>query len=280
LRYFIFIIWFFIAGITLNAQFNKDSTYAYQDLNKILELARTNNDQKTLAEVYIKLADYEGDVFAEFEKSFEYYRRALEYFKVTRDSNGVFETNHSIAKRYTDAGFYEESINLLQNLVIIYSRNKKISKLANVYFDLNRAYKLKGENELSIEYLKKAEDLNKTLKDTVLLTKILFDKIQTFELNFDLDSALTTAFTVFNINTESENQEMAAKSLFHIGYINKLQNDLPKAIKYLSKSENIIPFQPYSELRKYIYKELADVYARSCNGRQRIWLLDEVHPSE
>ncbi len=263
MRYFIFIFWFFIAGITLNAQFNKDSTYAYQDLNKILELARINNDQKTLAEVYIKLADYEGDVFAEYEKSFEYYRRALEYFKVTRDSNGVFETNYSIAKRYTDAGFYEESINLLQNLVIIYTRNKKISKLANVYYDLNRAYKLKGENELSIEYLKKAEDLNKTLKDTVLLTKILFDKIQTFELNFDLDSALTTAFTVFNINTESENQEMVAKSLFHIGYINKLQNDLPKAIKYLSKSENIIPFQPYSELRKYIYKELADVYARS-----------------
>ncbi len=247
----------------LPAQFNKDSTYSYQDLNKILELARSNNDQKTLAHIYIKLAEYEGDVFAEYDKSFEYYRRALEYFKINRDSNGVVETNHSIAKRYTDAGFYQEAINLLQNLVVIYSRNNKQSKLANVYFDLNRAYKLKGENELSIEYLKKASELNHVLRDTSLMTKILFDKIQSFELNLDLDSALVTAYTVFNINTLTENQEMISKSLFHIGYINKLLNDYPRAIKYLSKAENIIPYQPYSELRKFIFKELADAYSKS-----------------
>lgn len=260
----IYIILLLILCITeLPAQFNKDSTYSYQDLNKILELARSNNDQKTLAHIYIKLAEYEGDVFAEYDKSFEYYRRALEYFKINRDSNGVVETNHSIAKRYTDAGFYQEAINLLQNLVVIYTRNNKQSKLANVYFDLNRAYKLKGENELSIEYLKKASELNHVLRDTSLMTKILFDKIQSFELNLDLDSALVTAYTVFNINTLTENQEMISKSLFHIGYINKLLNDYPRAIKYLSKAENIIPYQPYSELRKFIFKELADAYSKS-----------------
>ena len=83
-------------------------------------MARTNNDQKTLAEVYVKLADYEGDVFAEYEKSFEYYKRALEYFKLNRDSSGILETNHAIAKRYIDAGFYDESIQLLQNLQNVY----------------------------------------------------------------------------------------------------------------------------------------------------------------
>lgn len=261
---YIFTIFSFLAfTAVLTGQFNKDSVYVYQDLVKILELARTNNDQKTLAEVYIKLADYEGDVLAEYEKSFEYYRRALEYFKITRDSNGIFETNYSIAKRYTDAGFYEESITILLNLVNIYDRNKHTLKLANIYFDLNRAYNLKGDTENAMLYLNKAAELNYKLRDTVLLTKILFDKIQNYQNNFELDSALTTAFNAFNINTESENQELVAKSLYHIGYINKLQNDFPKAVKYLSKSENIIPFQPYSELRKFIYKELADVYSIS-----------------
>ncbi len=247
----------------LFGQFNKDSLYNYQDLNKILELARTNNDQKTLAEVYVKLADYEGDVFAEYEKSFEYYKRALEYFKLNRDSSGILETNHAIAKRYIDAGFYDESIQLLQNLQNVYQKQKKATKLASVYFDLNRAYKARGDNEKSIEYLKKSEDLNVYLKDTTLMLRIFFDKIQSFEMSYELDSALVTAYKVFTISSHFENKELVAKSLFHIGYINKLKKNFPLAIKYLTKSKSILPFQPYSELRKFIYKELSDVYAKS-----------------
>ncbi len=254
--------------IVASGQFNKDSIYSYRDLNKILELARANNDQKTLAEVYIKLADYEGDVFAEYEKSFEYYKRALDYFKINRDTNGVYETNFAIAKRYTDAGFYEESINILQNLAGIYINKNYSSKLANVYFELNKAYKFKGDNEKSIDYLKKAATLNSSLNDTSLLIKILFDKIQTFEASFELDSALITAYQVFNLSTDMINKEMAAKSLFHIGYVNKMQKDYPKAIKYLSKSELILPYQPFSDLRKFIYKEMSEVYTLTGNDYQ------------
>ncbi|MFZ1750152.1 MAG: ATP-binding protein [Saprospiraceae bacterium] len=261
MRQFFPILFFWSLTYVLNAQFKKDSSYSYQDLTYLLEIARANNDQKTLAEVYVKLADYEGDVFAEYEKSFEYYRRALEYFKITRDTFGVYETNHAIARRYTDAGFYDESVTLLLNLIQIYSDLNRPEKLAHLYFDLNKTYKAKGEGVQSIAYLTKAEELNSIVKDTTLMTNILFDKTTSFELALELDSALVTAFKIFTISSEFEDLDIVSKSLYHIGYINKLRRDYELAVKYLSKANELLPSKPYSLLRKMIYKELAETYA-------------------
>jgi len=218
-----------------------------------------------MAEVYLKLGDYEGDLFAEYEKSLKYYNWALDHFKATKDSIGISETNQSIARRYKDAGLYNESIQILLTLAQIYQQKNKLKKLAKVYFDLNQTFKAQGDHDSSIEYLKKALDVNHILKDTNLQILILFDKIQSYEVNMELDSALVTAYRVFDISTFLNDREIAAKSLFHIGYINKLKQDYPKALKYLNKAKEILPFQPFSELRKYINKELADVYSLSGN---------------
>ncbi len=218
-----------------------------------------------MAEVYLKLGDYEGDLFAEYEKSLKYYNWALDHFKATKDSIGISETNQSIARRYKDAGLYNESIQILLTLAQIYQQKNKLKKLAKVYFDLNQTFKAQGDHDSSIEYLKKALDVNHILKDTSLQILILFDKIQSYEVNLELDSALVTAYRVFDISTFLNDREIAAKSLFHIGYINKLKQDYPKALKYLNKAKEILPFQPFSELRKYINKELADVYSLSGN---------------
>ena len=181
-----------------------------------------------MAEVYLKLGDYEGDLFAEYEKSLKYYNWALDHFKATKDSIGISETNQSIARRYKDAGLYNESIQILLTLAQIYQQKNKLKKLAKVYFDLNQTFKAQGDHDSSIEYLKKALDVNHILKDTSLQILILFDKIQSYEVNLELDSALVTAYRVFDISTILDDREIAAKSLYHIGYINKLKKDYPK----------------------------------------------------
>lgn len=247
--------------LVLHSQFAQDSTYNYQELNKLLEQARIDKDQKNLAKIYLLLAEYEGDVFYDYDKSFEYYRRALEYQKVLGDIDGINKTNQAIAKRYLLAGFYNESINIFQNLINNYSTKKDSVKLAEIYYDINKAFKARGDNDKSLEYLQKAIALNHYLQDTALMTKILLDKITSFESNFELDSSLQTAFKVFDINVKNNNPLMIAYSLFHIGYINKIKKDYPKAKKYLLKSESLCPYQPYSDIRKNIYKELADVYS-------------------
>lgn len=264
IRYlFIIILSLFLFQKSATGQLNKDSTYNYQDLNRILELARSNNDQKTLAETYVRLADYEGDVLGAYDKSIEYYRRALEYFKVNRDSSGINETNHSLARRYTYAGFHNDAIALLQALASIYHKSNNNRRLAHVYYDLNRAYKARGETENSLQYLARAEEINKVLLDTGLMTKIFFDKIQVYESVYETDSALVTAFRAFNVSVMKGDNEVIARSLYYIGQINRKKNDTGRAIKYLTKSEDLLPNQPYSELRKLVYRELADAYFQS-----------------
>jgi len=48
-----------------------------------------------------------------------------------------------------------------------------------------------------------------------------------------------------------------SRSLYHIGYINFLQNDFEKADKYIKKCLELLPIKPYSELRKLCYEALS-----------------------
>lgn len=257
------------------SQFHRDSTYSYSDLNKILEMARTNNDQNTLAEVYIKLGDYEGDIFSEYEKSLEYYQRALEYFKVQKDKDGINTANHAIARRYIDAGFNNEASEILENLVTLYSVGNKKLKLAQVYFDLSSLYKARGDMIKRAEYLNKAIELSKQYKDPNFELKIIFEKILNFEDQGDLDSALVQSFEAFKLSNIIGNKDLIAKSLYHIGLINKLEKNYLRAIKYMTDCEVIIPFQPYSETRKSLYRELAEVYAKSGKHKEGFAYLEK-----
>ncbi|MBK7633630.1 MAG: hypothetical protein IPJ13_04525 [Saprospiraceae bacterium] len=235
--------------VLLFGQFNKDSIYSYGDLQRILELARKNNDQNTLAEVYIKLGDYEGDIYSEYEKSLEYYQRSLEYFKV-KDSGGIHKANHAIARRYIDAGFYTEASGILENLISVYKSDNQVLKLPYVYFDLGRLYKARGDVYKATEYLNKAVVLSQAHKDEIFELKIIFEKIQNFEEQNELDSALYQSFEAFKLSNLIGNRDLIAKSLYHIGHINKLGRNFERAIKYMADCEVIIPFQPYSETRK------------------------------
>ena len=169
---------FILFSITAYGQFDKDSTYSYQDLNKILDLARTNNDNSTLADVYIKLGDYEGDVFSEYEKSLRYYNYALEHFKATKNDKGIKQTNFKIALRYINAGLYNDAISMLSTLATDHEKNNEIKLLSNVYFNIHRAYRGLSDYENSLQYLQKAIELNKIVKDTALTINILFDRVQ------------------------------------------------------------------------------------------------------
>ncbi|MCZ2100622.1 MAG: sensor histidine kinase [Chitinophagales bacterium] len=256
----IFTVIFVLLSVLLFGQFDRNKTYTYQELNNILELARSNNDNETLAEVYLKLGDYEGDYFAEYDKSLKYYNYAINHFKATKDSDGILRANHAIARRYRDAGLYTEALQILLNLEKTYSEDEKTHALTLVWFDLNLTYRQIGEYQMAMKYLNKAAQANHILKDTLLELRILFSKIEAFESTFERDSAIMLAFEAFDISKKIENNEMAAQSLFYIGYINKMKGEYVKAEKYIGKSLEILPFQAYSERRKRIYKELSEVY--------------------
>jgi tetratricopeptide (TPR) repeat protein len=127
-----------------------------------------------------------------------------------------------------------------------------------------------SDYEKSLQYLQKTVELNKIVKDTALTINILFDRVQAFELSYELDSALVDSYKAFTFCTQANKLDLAAKGLFHIGYVNKLKKDYPRALKYLEKSLDILPFTPYNELRMMIYKELGDIYQKIGNTKDAI----------
>lgn len=262
--WFLFILWCFVMfpneHIKAQTLISQDSTYNYNELNKILELARETNDQPTLAEAYLKLGDLEGDVFSDFGKSIDFYQRAIEYFKILKDEDGLNRVNQAIARRYIKVGFYSDAETILKKILENQQHKSNPYILSSLYFDLNKLYQEKYEYELAEDYLMKAESLAINSRDTSMFIQILFDNIHLSQRSFNLDTALTKAFIAFKWGTIMKDLEISAKSLYHIGYINLLKKDLDKAEKYLKKSLEILPSKPYSDLRKIIYEALSEVF--------------------
>jgi signal transduction histidine kinase len=257
------IITFALTSVQSQDKFVADSSYSYPDLTRHLEQARLSKDQSTLAAIYRQMADYEGNVLTNYEKSIEFYRRSYEYYKVLGNTMELNKINLAISDIYVDAGLPTDAIDILQKLLTYNTTDQGFQ--AKVCYILNRAHKSRGDLEIAGNYLRKAQIYLTDVDDPKLKAQIIFDKIQNFELAYELDSALVAAFEAFKINTELNELENVAKSLFHIGYINKQQKDYAKAIKYLLKSEEIAPKQAYSNTRKMIYKELADAFALNKN---------------
>ncbi|MBK9150074.1 MAG: sensor histidine kinase [Saprospiraceae bacterium] len=239
------------------AQFNIDSTYTYDELNKILELARENKDQETLGKAYYKLAEFESEKLFNNDKGLEYYNRALQYFKIAGDSSHIYKTYLAIADGYITAGLLDEAQNLLQKSMTYYQRKNDNVNLLRTNYIFSKLFKSSGEFEKSLKYLHKTLELSDNLQDSSLLSDALFDKIEAYIRINQQDSALTTAYKVFKTFSTYGMIPEVSRALFYIGNINRKQGRCDIAIKYLKSAEQFLAAIPYSETRRDIYNELA-----------------------
>ncbi|MFZ1705510.1 MAG: sensor histidine kinase [Saprospiraceae bacterium] len=257
----ILFIWILLFSVNFcQGQIALDSNYTFDELNIILEKARLNKDQKTLSKVYYLLAEYESDVFANYDKSLEYYSRAKQYFQILGDSFNVSKTQHSIGKKYMKNGFYKESESILKGLLNRpYAVNHPQNK-AWILYELAELSKLKGDHYAALQLMEIARAENQYARDSLLEAKYCIGKIDAYILLHEVDSALISAFRAFKVSSELKNMSLISESLFYIGYINKIKEDYPNAIKYLLKSESLIPNKAYDNNRKKIYEQLSDSY--------------------
>lgn len=245
---------------SLKSQVEMDGNYSFEELNTILENARLQKDQKTLSRVYYLLAEYEADVFANYDKSLEYYSRAKQYFQILGDSFNVSKTQHAIGKKYMKTGFYNETESILKGLLQKpYAENYPNNK-AWILFELAELSKLRGDQYTALQLMENARAVNQFAGDSLLEAKYSIGKIDSYINLNELDSALMSAFKAFKVSSVIKNLDLVSESLFYIGYINKLSGQFENAIKYLLKSENLIPYKDYDNNRKKIYEELANTY--------------------
>ncbi len=261
-KIFIYTLFFISLVSTLGAQVNIDSIYSQETLEKLLKTARIEQDHEDLADVYFLLAQLEENKNSDYEKSFEYYTRSLEYYKIGDNISQVHEIQKKIAKSYARSELYSEAISIYNELLEYYSEKKHLKTRTLLLNDLAKVHGLQGDLEMEYNYLNQAIRLNRILKDTLLEIDFLFDRIKNYQKLNELDSAIMLSFESFQLSKALKNVELESNSLYYIGKLNKLKRNYPRALKYLKASLERMPEQAYNVKKRDSYKDLSEVYSK------------------
>lgn len=235
-----------------------DNTYS----NYVRELnaARQAKDFDRLADAYYQLSLYEEEKNRNYERSFEYMSRALEYYKVTNDTVGIYATKYHIAKHLLQNSMYEEAEHELEQLKDYYASKNDIEKLSLVELQFFKLYFEKLEIDEAKASLDSIQAQLEDLKDSNLGVKYLINKIRYSELMQELDTALELSNLCVEISLRQEDPEDYANCLASRGkiYLKFGEHELSildylKSLEYLEKI-------PYSKMRLSAYKNLSENY--------------------
>lgn len=246
--------------VDVSAQTSLDSTYSYTQLNDNLKNARDVKDIKELAKNYYLLANFEADINSNQIQAFDYYTRAIEYYRILNDDDRINQIKYIIGNRYADAGLYKEAIDQYKELLTFYEENDNLYMRTYLFAKLADVCHITGDIDHEYEYLNQSIELNKSLRDTSLMIDFMLKKSRNYLTLNERDSALVMSFKAFKFADKVNDKVRLSKSLYDIAEINLANGEYDKALKYYSDAELIIPKKPYSTDRRNIYRELSEVY--------------------
>lgn len=245
---------------SLSAQVDLSKKYTLETLQEMLQKARSENNQKDLADVYFLIAEIQEKEKFNSELALELYIRANQYYEKIGDLKQSNVIKRYLAERYSKSGFLLESLGLYREVLNYYQSIKDSLMQARLHYDISKVLAVRADMEESLNSLQRAITLNESIQDTSLMVNILLDKVSKYILLNERDSALITSTLAFDISSDADNKKQIAKSLFYIGYINMKDVQFKKAIKYLEKSVEINPALPYDSDRRETYKNLIKAY--------------------
>lgn len=241
-------------------QIDLNQKYTIDELQEMLINARKNKAQENLADIYFLLAQYQDQEKFNTELALDFYIQAKLYYENTGNIGQASLIKKYIASRYFKSGFYKEALELYNEILIYYQMNDEKSKLAVVLYEISKVHKSRGDIESSLATLNQSIAINSDLRDSTLMVKYYLDKVNNYISLNERDSALITSNIAFDLSNMTGDRDQIAKSLYYIGYVNALNRDLDKAVKYFTKSLEILPYKAFDEDRRLIYKALSDVY--------------------
>lgn len=243
-------------------QINIDSTYDKNELDRMLETAQTLNDRDSLAAVYYLLAEYEADNFYRMGNSIDNYNKAKNYYNRLQDSLMVSTIDRAIGLKYMKSGYFQEALESYEKALIYFTSKNDLKNITNLNFEISQVYNRRTDPEKELEYLNRAIEMNKVLKDSMLMVKLMIRKTISYETVNELDSAVLLALDAVQLSNKINDNKSMSLSLYRLGNLNKIRTEYEKALKYLRSAEQYASPNPYNEHRNNIYLELAECYER------------------
>jgi len=242
--------------LTSQAQKNKTQ----DGFNEQLNIARKNKDFKKLAETYAKFAKYEEESRRNYEISFDYFSRALEYYKLVKDTLNIRNTEFDIARHLIENGMYGDAFEAFEELKLYFEQIDDKRKMSEVELQLFKIY----FEKLDIKKAKKSLDLVSHYLNEIdnqpLRIRYLIERIKYYEFVQEYENALNLANICIEESIFADKTTDQATCLALRGNISLIKNqdtlainDYLGALTYLNKI-------PYSKNRLDIYEKLAETF--------------------
>ncbi|MBK8389252.1 MAG: hypothetical protein IPL23_08200 [Saprospiraceae bacterium] len=153
---------FFVGS--LSAQLKLKNSDNLNSLANALQKARDNKSNAEIADVYFITAEYYQYRSYNFDKAFENYVNARQYYLRENDVSKVKFIDLFIADRYVNLGLYQEGLDIYEDLLRYYEEQADLKTAANILYKMSRTYRYRGDSEKNLELLNKAESYNKKFR--------------------------------------------------------------------------------------------------------------------
>jgi signal transduction histidine kinase len=232
----------------------------YETIVDSLNIARQNRDFNSLAKSYYQLGLFEERSRRNFERSFDYLSRALEYYKLVKDSTGIQNTRFHMARHLMENAMYDDALDEFQDLKKYYNRNVNSRKAAQIELQLFKIY----FNELDIKSaekaLKNAGRFFENSENSTLQLQLLGEQIQYYDFVQELDTAMILAKLCINKSIAANESFYEAQCLASRGNVLIKMSDYDQAIMDYKKSLTVLNNIPYSKDRLEVYKNISACY--------------------
>ncbi len=235
--------------------------YSYDTLEIHLEEARNAKNHKELAKTYYLMGIKEEQV-NDLDQAFEYYTRALDYFKITRDTFHSFLVKEKLANNFRESSLYDESAEQYLELYNYYKATRKEAKEVETLLSLSELKMEQLDFDKSKQYFAQALKISQRINDPTLTLKITLHHADQKLKMREYEKALDYASDAFFLSDSLNLKTYISTSLYYIGIINSKMDNHALATKYLQNSLVSMPGKPMDKKRMGLYRELYLNYER------------------
>ena len=202
-------------------------------------------------EIYYHIAVVKGRL-EESSQAIIYGRKALQFYKDQFNFKRILHTLMSLALNYSRGKVYHEAIETYEHLLRNVELLQQHHLLPHIYHNIGDLYQNKGDYEIALQYFEKSTALmpKETEHYLVCLYNLAITQLR-------LEQKEESKLTFLQLKLEAKKKQKLPYRLFSIFYLYLLEDDKPKAMKFLEG--RLLPYTARNEELKEVHQQFSQL---------------------
>lgn len=248
---------------------NVFSQVSIEVLEERLSKAREEKNFEELASAYLAIGDFEHDNYKNHEKAFEFYTRAMDYFKLVQDSNAYHSTKLKVANHFRLTGQKQQALENYAEIIQYFKRTNNDVNLAKVYLDVSILHAEDNNLEPQGLYLDSIRQFTFVKNDTLFNVLYNFEMIRYYRSTQEIDKARELSQETFELSEYLQSDFYKGKALYFLGNI--ISESRPKAaLTHFQDGYNFVKKRSLEPLKLDLLKSLSEYHLKNEDYKQAL----------